>query len=404
MPIGGTAVWWVIESIILFIIILSRATYFDFRDKKNFLMVTFYLLWITICLVRGFFVAETYWDYKSLITNIFVLLIPFIAYVSTNLLILQSILAYYVRYALPLSLLILPFTGSGAWGWYFFPISFLMLFFPAIKIQWKILLLFISFTVVLADISARSFIIKYGLPIVILSFYYLRHTLPTIKIMSLLHKVFMIAPWILFILAVSGVFNVLNMKDYIKKENNQYGQETEAISELIHDSRTFIYKEVLTSAVLHNYIAFGRTPARGNETIVFKKNEEITGRSERIRNEVNIPNVLTWLGVVGVILYFSVYCYSSYLAINKSNNIFSKLIGLFVAIRWMYAWVEDYFYFDINNFVIWIMIGVSLSTAFRQMNDIEVKLWIQGVFSKKYSVSNIRLINAHISKINFAGK
>ena len=137
----------------------------------------------------------------------------------------------------------------------------------------------------------------------------------------------------------------------------------------------------------YNYWILGRSPARGNETTVFADKAEITGREERLRNEANIPNIFTWTGTIGVLLIFFIFYRASWLAINRSSNIYIKLIGLFVAFRWLYAWIEDYYAFDINTFTVWFMIGICFSESFRNMNNSEVKLWIRGIFAKKYQTA-----------------
>jgi len=175
--------------------------------------------------------------------------------------------------------------------------------------------------------------------------------------------------------------------EYIKGDFDDYkvNSEGEIVQGIATDSRTFIYQEVLQSAKKYNYWLLGRSPARGNETFAFAEfTEQITGRNERFRNEANVPNVFTWMGIVGVIFYFSVFIKSSYLAINRSRNIFSKLIGVFVAFRWTWAWIEDAALFDMNNFVIWLLIGICLSNSFRKMNNAEVILWARGIFDAKY--------------------
>lgn len=79
------------------------------------------------------------------------------------------------------------------------------------------------------------------------------------------------------------------------------------------DTRTFIFEEVATSALRHNYLIWGRTPARGNDSRVFGYASE-TGKNERHSNEVCHPNVFTWLGIIGLLLYSFIYFQSSYLA------------------------------------------------------------------------------------------
>jgi hypothetical protein len=201
-----------------------------------------------------------------------------------------------------------------------------------------------------------------------------------------------------------GVFNVFKMDKYIKGEykisRSTKGEEKE--ESLTTDTRTFLYEEVLESAVKHNYSLLGRTPARGNDSASFGSflaDELNTGKMERFSNEVSILNVFTWTGLVGVILYFFIFIKASYLAINKSNNIYVKIIGLYVAFRWTYAWVEDFSRFDLSYLFLWIMIGMCFSRAFRNMTDLELKLWVRGIFEKHYILASLKLDKIkHLSK------
>jgi hypothetical protein len=193
-------------------------------------------------------------------------------------------------------------------------------------------------------------------------------------------------------LGLSGAFNVFKMDEYIEGDYSASkttieGQTTS--ESLTTDSRTGIYEEVIASAVKYDYIIFGRTPARGNESEMFgdySLNVLQTGKKERYDNEVSILNVFTRTGVIGVMLYFFVFFRASYLAVYRSNNIYIKIIGLYVSFRWLYAWIEDFSWFDLTYFFLWIMIGMSFSKAFRQMNNKEMLVWVRGIFSKKYRI------------------
>ncbi|MFW6326690.1 MAG: hypothetical protein ACOC2F_00100, partial [Bacteroidota bacterium] len=89
-------------------------------------------------------------------------------------------------------------------------------------------------------------------------------------------------------------------------------------------------------------------------------------------------------GIIGVVLFMLIFYKASALGINRSRNIFAKLIGFFVAFRWFYTWVEDYQVMDTNNLVLWLMIGLCFSSSFRNMSNSEVKLWVWGIFNKEY--------------------
>ncbi|MHB9141910.1 MAG: hypothetical protein ACYC25_08555, partial [Paludibacter sp.] len=212
------------------------------------------------------------------------------------------------------------------------------------------------------------------------------------RYLELVRKLLIIAPLIFFFLAVSSIFNVFDMNDYVNKgyEVPAIKQNREVLGDsLTTDTRTFLYLEVLHSAQNHNSWWIGRSPARGNDTEAFAESSiEQYGRAERVSNEVAILNIFTWTGIIGVLFYLFVFYKASYLAINQSNNIFSKMIGLFIAFRWAYAWVEDINNFTLNYFMLWLMIGFCFSNSFRKMNDVEMKRWIRGIFDRKYVLSN----------------
>ena len=378
----NTTAWWLIIVLILFVFWLYNYYFFKKRDIQNMKVVQWYLLWIIICIFRGLFIAQTYWDWKGLIGNTFGLLVPIVAYTATNKVILQSILSFYVKYTLPLFVIFAFIISTDAYGFYLVPISFLMLFFPVLPTPWKWVVAAITLLVLTIDLGARSNVIKFGLPVFFMLIYYSRARI-SVKLFEFVRKLLIIIPFILFLMAISGVFNVYNMDQYIKgnykaPERDSKGQIVE--DNLKNDTRTFLYIEVLQTAKIYNSWLIGRSPARGNISESFGEEDE-NNRGERLGNEVAILNVFTWTGIVGVVLYLFIFYRASYIAINQSNNVFSKMIGLYIAFRWLYAWVEDINYFTLTTVFLWLTIGLCFSKSFRSMSNNEVKYWVRGIFN-----------------------
>lgn len=385
--LGSTTIWWVISVVILVVFLFSNQYFFDQKNKNNLRVVQLYLFWNVFCIVRGMFVADGYWEWKGLIGNAFALLLPILTYSATNKVIVQTLISFYVKIMLPLFIIFIFLIRTDAYGFYLVPISFLLLFFPAVSFRQKIVLMFFTVIVIISDLGARSNVIKFVVPFLFLLFYYFRETV-SVKTMEIIRWALIVVPIILFILGVTGIFNVFNMNDYIKTD-----YEATAVDEggnrvktnLKGDTRTFIYVEVLQSASKNNYWLFGRTPARGNESESFgEASYLLTRKYERLTNEVAITNVFTWTGIIGVILYFLIFFSASFLAVNRSENIYAKILGLYVAFRWLYAWVEDVNNFSLNYFMLWIMLGLCFSFTFRGMTNHEVTLWVRGVFDKRY--------------------
>lgn len=59
------------------------------------------------------------------------------------------------------------------------------------------------------------------------------------------------------------------------------------------------------------------------------------------------------------------------------------MLGVFIAFRWLYAWIEDVNYFTSLTYMLWLMIGLCYSKKFRSMSNLEVKLWVKGIPYKR---------------------
>src|SRR5690554_6894733 len=385
--LNNTTLIWALSILILVVFFLAKYSFFDKKNQQNLRIVWIYLIWNIICIIRGMLIAEIYWDWKGLITNAMALLLPIVAYSATNRKVIQYMLSYYIRYVLPLFVIFALILRADAYGFYLIPMSFLLLFFPVMTMRQKILMLAVTFVVITADLGARSNVIKFGIPVLILGFYYLRSML-TMKILETARLLLFIIPIMLFLLGVSDIFNVFKMDEYVKGDyttvgTDEFGNRVEI--NVTTDTRTFIYTEVLQSAIKNNYWLFGRTPARGNDSEIFgERAYELTRRSERLANEIGLANVFTWTGIVGVILYSLIFYRASYLAVNRSANIYIKLVGIYVAFRWLYSWVEDVNNFTLNYFMLWVMMGLCYSSTFRNMTDKEIAVWVRGIFDVRY--------------------
>ncbi len=386
LPISNTIVWWVLQTIILLIYSISIKYFYSSKNNNSMNLITIYLIYIGINTIRGTFLAENYWDWKYLTSNIMNSLIPISAFIGTNVLLMNYIPRYYLKYGVPLFFFVAFFITTDAYGFYLMPITFFLLFFPVIKLKWKIILLFFVSVVVFSDFGARSNIIKFTIPLVISLLFYLKRVISNSTI-ELVRKTLFVSPLLFLILALLGIFNILEIEGYISGEyiETKKNLKGEIIEENIKaDTRTFLYEEVLLSAKKHNSWVFGRSPARGNDTNFFFEND-LTGRGERYANEAYILNIFTWHGIIGIILYSFIFYRASYLAVNKSNNIFSKIIGIYIAFRFMYMWIEDYANFSLNTFFLWFVIGICFSKEFRLLKNSEVKIWILSILESKYN-------------------
>lgn len=388
LPIQNTSVWWLIYALILFALVRAKHKFYNNINDSNFYEIKIYLIWNSICIIRGGFVAEDYWEWKHLIGTSMVLLLPLVTYIATNTFYVQKIMNKWIIYMLPLFIFIALFITHGAYGRYLIPVSFALLFYPLLNKHWKVICLLIALFVISIGLGARSNVIKFLVPFAIALVYYFRSHF-IYRILLYTRIILLLAPFALLVLGITNVFNIFKMSDYIEGEYRieSSNKEWEGDGNLLVDTRTFIYIEVIASALKYDYVWLGRTPARGNESPSFGPSidkELNRNKNERFANEVGIANIFTWTGLLGVLLYFLIFIKASYLALKKSNSWFIKLTGVYICFRWFYAWVEDFSRFDLSTVFLWVCIAMCISKEFRAMTDNEFKNWFRGVFDNRY--------------------
>lgn len=337
-----------------------------------------------ISVIRGAYIAENYWEWKQLIVGMFSLSLPLFVYAFDKPYIVGHFLKYWFKYAIPLFLLFIFILPTGAYHFYLGPIFIAGCFIPIIPKKWKLIIGGLLIIMLFIDLGARSQVIKSVVMLLIALGIWLRKYFP-IKILKLIHAFCYIIPIVLLYLGISGNFNIFedlssNEGKYVETKvvNGQIQED-----DLSADTRTFIYVEVLKSAIRNNYLIWGRTPARGYDSDYFgsiNAEELKTGKFERYGSEVGHLNIFTWLGAVGLVLLSLIYFYASNLALYKSNNIYLKFLAVLLSFKWAYGWVEESYSFSIFSISIWLIISICLSKQFRMMTNKDFELYVKQFF------------------------
>ncbi len=360
-------------------------------SKKIYIIYFVYFLYVIIQVIHGAFNAYIYWQYKALIYNTLSLLLPFFALLfskpTTSIGVLRTwknVLnpKYGIIFLLILGIEVLHFTL----GPFYFLFAVFIFLLPR---KWQLIIGCLLFLMIVGEHESRSQLLKGLIAALMAIGVYFRKYIPVL-LLHFTHCFFYFAAIILIVLGITGVFNIFepeSLEGDKKLETNHVYGEVEMIgeSELTADTRSFIYYETLTSAIEHNYVIFGRSPSRGNDTNAFAAvAEELLGDFiERNHNELCHLNIFTWTGIVGVILYSFFYIQSSILALYRSKNIYVKYLSVLVAFHWAYGWVEDINDFNLMNVGLWLVIGICLSPSFRNMSEKEFELWIKSIFSSE---------------------
>lgn len=378
LPIGNTFLWWLLQSFILFI--------FYKLKPKNYVIfpIKLFLLYLVFSAIYGaIFMAENYWDWKLLVSNLMIFSLPLASLLFGNPIHLPRVLKCWFRYAWIILIILIPFLFSNAYGRFLVPFSFLALFITYLNKKYILLTIIAYLITIILGSDSRSDMLKFtvclilGLSVLLLNVWKNRKFIWSVAI------TIMMIPIVFFILGVSGIFNIFNIEEELGLEGkfeiqNSDNEDYSAFT----DTRTLLYVEELQSAVNNNYVILGNSIARGHDSFLFGDwiNEIMgTKRGERQSSEVSILNVFNYFGIIGVLIYFIIFFRASFLAICRSRNVFIPVIGIYVAFRWLFAWIEDFSWFDLNYLFLWIFIGMCYSPVFRNMSNQDFKKWLYNI-------------------------
>jgi hypothetical protein len=375
MPVWSTNLLLVLNLAASFCLLLISK---KLQWKKNIpqsglLIIHLFWLWSLITFVHGVYGAHDYWDWK-------VLLLAYIPSVVISLTVVLGVNFEYstktfrfVLYKLfPISFLFIPFTltySDELYSRIVMPVCLFVLISPYLQKKWRLLVFAVAITSIAMDISYRANTIRLLIPSMLIVLFYFRLILQS-KLMNLVLAGLLCVPLIFLSLGISGTFNVFaeNTFDYEVRTTVQGETGTSNISS---DTRTFLYREVFNSMIKRDSsFIVGEGGGAGYESEWFS--DAALNEQGRYRSEVGFLNTLLYSGGIGVLLYALILFVPAYYAINKSNNRLCKMLGLFLAARWILFFLEDVAMFDMNSFFLWMMIGLCLSKRFRTMTDAQL--------------------------------
>jgi hypothetical protein len=344
-------------------------------------------LWIGINginFVRGLFLAKDYWDYKFLFFSALSFTLVCLAFfVGNNMQRSLIVFKFVLKYLFPFGFLLIPLaiaTNLELYSRIMISISLFILFIPFLRFRYKVLIVLVAVISILLVIGFRSNIIKISFSLLLLLVYYLNMNKRWLRIFNF--SLFAM-PIIMFLLAVSGTFNVF--EDISNSKKLQVTTDQSSGETLGGDSRTFLYVEVLNSINKRGNFLIGSGMSAGYDSVLIDVSNG-TYNNKRYECEVGMLNVLMQSGLIGVLIYFLVVLKVSFLAINHSSNRLAKILGLYISFRWLFSFVEEFTQYDMNFYFFWLTVGLVSSNEFRNMNDKEIKNWIRSIFanSKKF--------------------
>lgn len=145
---------------------------------------------------------------------------------------------------------------------------------------------------------------------------------------------------------------------------------SEKNSLLVTDTRTFLYEEVYRDLNERGQLLWGKGSGGVYYSEYFNETKEDT--DTRLTVEVGILAIFLKTGILGVFLNYLLVNIAAYLAIFRSNNIYSKWIGYFILIHGLILFVENFVAMDVYNLSAWFFSGLCASKNFRAKSDAQI--------------------------------
>lgn len=337
-----------------------------------------WLFWNIFGLIRGGFLASDYWDWKFLLfSSLSFSLIPLVFFLGKDILITKTIFKLTLKYLFQFGFLFIPLTlvtNEELYSRLMIPISLFILLIPYVKFKWKLLIVIVAVTSILMVVGFRSNIIKSGFSVLLLLIFYFHNYIKQGWI-RLVHVGLFALPIVLLLLAVMDSYNVFSQTE--EQEDgyttmNKIGEE----ENLMVDTRTFLYVDIFNTLENSGNWLIGEGAAGSYQSNWFY-DEGGAMQGKRYGSEVGILNILMRNGIIGVALYFLLLFTVSFIAIQQSANVLSKMLGLFIAFRWTFSFIEEFTQYDLNFFFFWVAIGLVSSINFRRMTDNELIKYLE---------------------------
>jgi len=364
---------WVI--IFLFVHFRKRL---DFKEFDGGGLFVLFFLFNVVMYIRGFFNIDSETDIYALMCSLFFLsfLIPaymFLAQTATlapiwRSLIFPGIVLCVICYLYPSSDGMMSMAHNASF------LNIFLLLLPFASKKWRRRIVLAALLVALLDIDRRSIL---ACTFFCLSLGVLANIVSQRIIKAVLYWALILVPITLFALGITGAFNIFQYM-----EDSYSYQTASSKRDMFVDSRTAIYDDVFSELSEKNAITWGlggNGKTRTSLTEIKNASYEEKYKYGRPGTESGMLNYIQYGGLIGFLVYGVLLIVGSFRAVFKSNNQLMVLIGLFIAFKFLFSFLEDRIGFQPASFYLFLTIGMCYNVKFREMDDDEISEYIQRV-------------------------
>lgn len=370
---GKTFVISVVCIIVQLLLFSSLSKHFRFNEFENSRAIILYFTFEIITVSRAWINIEVWRDYAAAIIgplSRILFIIWFLSvqkelakYIIKSLLVVGTILNAYL-YFNPASDPMMTFQHNMLW------FCLLIFLYRYVKTKEYFIIIVASVFIATTSLDHRSVPLNFIVAFSILILYGV-----LIKIKRLIFVVSALLPISLFILFVTGTFNLFS---YISSATEDTELSLKNDRNAFSDSRTAIYNDVmdatLNSGNLKNaIIGLGY---KGKVNTLHNNVDSYGYKGVRISQEAQMLNQIQYGGIVGLITYSIFILASAYLAIFKSRNDLLKLIGFFLLFKYAYSYIEDLITFNAHTYFQYFVISCGYNKELRNMTDDDMYAYI----------------------------
>lgn len=354
----------------------KRKLFLNDFDGRNIIKI--FLLYMTILYIRGWGNIDSDRDvYAQLGSNIFFcFLFPCLIFISHPLY-LHNILKSFIWPGALLCVICYFYPPTDGMMSLAHNASFLNVFIlcmPFIKKKWSIYIITAVIFIVLLDIDRRSIMVNNVVTFMLVICY----PLLKVKIFKrITYYILIILPLTFAYLGYKGEFNIFQFLD-----KTSFFLSNDSRS-LFVDSRTSIYEDVFGELKKDDSLVYGLGCNGKTETSLSDLPNTIyykIYKFGRPGTESGMLNYIQYGGLIGFILYGLLLVIASYKATFLSNNSFMTSLGLFVAFKFLYSFIEDQIMFNAHSFYIFLWIGMCYNKKFREMSNEQIKKYLNQIF------------------------
>lgn len=366
------------------ILVLNQQFFKSVRFEHKRVLIAFGIYGVTV-FIHSIFVSKSYEQWSYLV-NVFVpiLLLPYFCIFAANAISLSKILKAILYVTIPSAIVYLIIGPSEKLTNLFFinyisVIYLLLILVPFLRRRWQVTVVIATIASINFDWDNRSNLLSIAGSLILLAMYYLvgnkLSKIRQIIFLGVTRKVLLFGPLILLMLGALGLFNVFKYVD------DQGGAKavviaTESGRLLSTDSRTGIYQDAIDNLQENNAWVFGTGATAMYRThLAFSNSDYDAGRLGG--SESGFLALLMFGGVIYVALLFALCFYSSYLAVYCSNNVLIKFVGLFVAFRWFFLFIESPLSLNFTWITFFVSIGMAFNPILRSASDSQINYFLK---------------------------